>query len=120
MRIIHFPTNMLIVDFYTKPLQGKQFRIFRNLLLNLDDPICNNFVKAKKTEKKQSIQHNYPEKPNHETNVKLQECVGNKVKLTYKDIVCKSLCTQSEHMGTKGKVLCMQSERMGTKVPRKY
>ena len=29
------PTEMMIVDFYTKPLQGKIFRLFRNLILNL-------------------------------------------------------------------------------------
>ena len=26
--IVHCPTDMLIADFYTKPLQGKQFCIF--------------------------------------------------------------------------------------------
>ena len=52
MRIVHCPTDMLIADFYTKPLQGKQFCIFRNLILNLYEPLCNNHTKAKKYREK--------------------------------------------------------------------
>ena len=31
------PTKMMIADFYTKSLQGKLFRIFRNLIMNIGD-----------------------------------------------------------------------------------
>ena len=31
---------MLIADFYTKPLQGQLFRLFRSLILNLDDKVA--------------------------------------------------------------------------------
>ena len=31
------PTEMMIADFYTKSLQGKLFRIFRNLIMNIGD-----------------------------------------------------------------------------------
>ena len=37
---------MLISDFYTKPLQGKLFRLFRNLILNIDDSPTRNFQLA--------------------------------------------------------------------------
>ena len=45
-RIVHCPTDMLIADFYTKPLQGKQFCIFRNLILNLDEKQVTEFSKS--------------------------------------------------------------------------
>ena len=40
----HCPTDMLIGDFYSKPLQGKLFRIFGNMTLNLDRPEINDFI----------------------------------------------------------------------------
>ena len=35
MKVEHCPTEITIADFYTKPLQGKLFRLLRNLILNL-------------------------------------------------------------------------------------
>ena len=40
------PTEMMIADFFTKPLQGKSFRIFRNLIMNISDEDITNFTKA--------------------------------------------------------------------------
>ena len=51
LRIVHFPTDILIADFYTKPLQGKKFCIFRNLLLHLNEPVCDNYSTAQNREK---------------------------------------------------------------------
>eukprot|EP00957_Ditylum_brightwellii_P062922 4774542-Ditylum_brightwellii.AAC.1 len=30
-------TELMVADFYTKPLQGKLFRVFRNRILNLEN-----------------------------------------------------------------------------------
>ena len=38
------PTNMLIADFYTKPLQGKLFRIFQDIMLNIEDTTITDYV----------------------------------------------------------------------------
>ena len=35
MKVEYFPTEMIIADLYTKRLQGKLFRLLRNLILNL-------------------------------------------------------------------------------------
>ena len=91
VRIIHCPTDMLIADFYTKQLQGKQFRIYRNLLLNLQEPTCVNYTKAKELKQKQPIQHIPTNKTKCEDCVKLQECVENKMKRTYNDAVCSGV-----------------------------
>ena len=45
LRVAHCPTDMLIGDFYSKPLQGMQFRVFRNATLNLDEPEINAIIK---------------------------------------------------------------------------
>eukprot|EP00957_Ditylum_brightwellii_P081428 6193580-Ditylum_brightwellii.AAC.1 len=34
------PTKLMVANFYTKPLQGKLFRIFRNRILNLEEDPC--------------------------------------------------------------------------------
>ena len=39
MRVEYCPMDLMWADFYTKPLQGKKFRLFRSMLLNLDDPL---------------------------------------------------------------------------------
>ena len=39
MRIEYCPTDLMWADFYTKPLQGRKFRLFRSMLLNIDDPL---------------------------------------------------------------------------------
>ena len=35
IRIVHCRTLEMIADFFTKPLQGKQFRKFRNMILGI-------------------------------------------------------------------------------------
>ena len=88
LRIVHCPTDILIADFYTKPLQGRKFCIFRNLLLNLNEPIRDNYTNAKKCDDKQPISFSLTHQVNCETSVKSQECVEIKMKPTYKDALC--------------------------------
>ena len=40
LRIEYCPTDDMIADFFTKPLQGTKFRRFRALILNLSDDIA--------------------------------------------------------------------------------
>ena len=37
IRLDYCPTEAMVSDFYTKPLQGSQFRKFRDFILNLDN-----------------------------------------------------------------------------------
>ena len=122
VRIIHCPTDMLIADFYTKPLQGKQFRIFRNLLLNLQEPTCVNYTKAKELEQKQPIQHILTSKKKCENYVKLQECVENKMKRTYKDSVCSGLqvTTKAKNIQKPTKYIRSKLNVTGVLKPSKY
>ena len=49
---------MLIADFYTKPLQIKFFRLFRNLILNIEDSPTSNFQAAlTKLKQEPSLSH---------------------------------------------------------------
>ena len=71
---MYCPTNMLVVDFYKKPLQGKQFRIFRNFILKLDEPSTSNHIKADTIEKNNpTCSDQYKTKKNG-TKIKLQVC----------------------------------------------
>ena len=36
------PTEMVVADFYTKPLQGKLFRLFQNMIMKLNDEDVHN------------------------------------------------------------------------------
>lgn len=38
LSIKYCPTEEMVADFFTKPLQGAQFRKLRNIVLNIDDP----------------------------------------------------------------------------------
>ena len=40
MRVNHCPTDCMVADFFTKPLQGTSFRKFCNLIKNHDDGTC--------------------------------------------------------------------------------
>ena len=40
LTVNYCPTEMMVADFYIKPLQGKMFRVFRNRILNLPDDPC--------------------------------------------------------------------------------
>ena len=115
-RIVYCPTDMLIADFYTKPLQGKQFRIFRNLILNLDKPLTTNHVSAVSKEKVKPTCPSSSKIKKCGTKVKLQECVEQNIKRTYKDVLC---------CGTKGDVSDTSSKVTGLlqpclKWPRKF
>ena len=35
IELIHFPTERMVADYYTKPLQGALFRKFRDILMGL-------------------------------------------------------------------------------------
>ena len=74
------PTELLLADFFTKPLQGKQFRIFRNAILNIQEPLSNLNGEAIAKESKPSKQH-----PNKV--VVSQECVRqNGIKNVSRDL----------------------------------
>jgi hypothetical protein len=40
LTIDYCPTELMVSDFYTKPLQGKLFGIFSNRILNLEEDPC--------------------------------------------------------------------------------
>ena len=44
MKVDYFPTVMVIAHFYTNPLQGKLFRFFQNLILNLREEDIRNIT----------------------------------------------------------------------------
>ena len=51
MKLEYCPTEMIIENFYTKPLQGKLFRLFRNLILNLREENISNMTSSDKLTK---------------------------------------------------------------------
>ena len=75
MRIEYCPTDEMVSDFMTKPLQGKKFRDFRKMMLNLSDE----FVDYKSTNGIKGIKS--PRTCGNDDNraacVERQECVGN-------------------------------------------
>ena len=48
MKVEYFPMEMMIADLYTNPLQGKLFRLFLNLILNLREEDIRNIVLSEK------------------------------------------------------------------------
>ena len=88
MRIVHCPTDMLIADFYTKPLQGKQLRLFKNLSLNLEENMSTNHMKATQAQNIKPVSSNPNMIKKCGTMTKLQECVSTNNKRTYKDVLC--------------------------------
>ena len=88
MRVMHCPTDMLVGDFYTKPLQGKQFRIFQNIILNLDKPEVDNYVRAKTMESQHPGKVSGSGIKKSMTKPIPQECVGHQIgKTSYKDVL---------------------------------
>ena len=91
---------MLIRDFYPKLLQGKQFRIFRNVTLNLDELEVNDFINKSNILKYQSnISNSNLDTTKSTTKYGLQECVGHhannsRIKNTNKAPKC-SVCKNS-------------------------
>ena len=51
MKVEYCPTEMMIVDFYTKPLQGKLLRLFQNLILHLLEEYIRNIKLSEKLTK---------------------------------------------------------------------
>ena len=51
MKLEYCPTEMVIEDFYTKPLQGELFRLFRNLILNLREENISDMTSSDKLTK---------------------------------------------------------------------
>ena len=85
---------MMVTDFYKKPLQGASFRLFRSMILNLDDPDLSNYSKQSNlTQSKKSVKlqecaeeyHKYTEKVNKVRFKKDIESTDKKP--TYADIV---------------------------------
>ena len=46
VNVEYCPTEMMVADFYTKTLQGKLFRIFINMILNINDPDIDTYVRS--------------------------------------------------------------------------
>ena len=42
MKVVYCPTETMIADFYIKPMQGRLFRLFWNLILNLSEEDISN------------------------------------------------------------------------------
>ena len=42
MKVVYCPTETMITDLYMKPLQGRLFRLFWNLILNLPEEDISN------------------------------------------------------------------------------
>ena len=74
------PTGMLVADFYTKLLQGKLFRLFRNLILNIKDSPTRNFQQAL-----YQLKNTTSSTPIKKTT--LQECVRGKISENNKENV---------------------------------
>ena len=51
MKVEYYPTKMMISDFYKKPLQGKLFRLFRNLIINFHEEKIRNITLSEKVTK---------------------------------------------------------------------
>ena len=107
---------MLLADFYTKPLQGKQFRIFRNLILNLGEKYTSNHELAEKIEKMKTT-HIHPNKIKEcRTKCELQECVENKVTRTYKNVLLSGI----KNVGDNKVTSVLKTSRYGpSKGPKK-
>ena len=37
LKVFHCPTDKMVADFFTKPLQGHKFKKFRNMIVNIPD-----------------------------------------------------------------------------------
>ena len=78
MKVEYCTTEIMIADFYTKPLQGKLFRLFRNLVLNLCKEDIQNITLLEKLTK---METNTEDSDRAIAIKSSQECVGeNKVR----------------------------------------
>ena len=90
------PTEMMVTDFYTKPLQGKLFRLFRSIILNIDDRSVNDFydqfdtvTKINATESQECVEKNSPKLKSELKKEKLniRDIEQKKNRVTYADVV---------------------------------
>ena len=72
MKVEYCPTEMMIADFYTKPLQGKLFRLFRNLTLNLSEE---DIINMKNSEKLTTMEARTENADRAKAVESVQECV---------------------------------------------
>ena len=72
---------MLIADFYSKPLQGKLFQIFRDIILNIGDTTIEDYLEKASREKYGAIKE-VSVLPIIIKQATPQECVEQNVKLT--------------------------------------
>ena len=83
IRVQYCPTDDMIGDFFTKPLQGAKFRKFRDIIMNCDgEKILSINVNDEKNEK------NDPVTPRTYKDVVVgsQECVGDNVETVPKSV----------------------------------
>ena len=88
IRIQHCPTDKLISDFYTKPLQGQLFRTFRSLILNLDDKMALTMSAKEQKIESDSVRDREITRPVQQECVKENAYVRFNENRTYAD-VCK-------------------------------
>ena len=76
VRIEHCPTDMLLADYYSKPLQGEKFRVFRNQTLNINETqVDDHLAKYKMTNEIKNETKNFPNLAPASTKRSSQECV---------------------------------------------
>ena len=75
----YYPTKMMISDLYKKPLQGKLFRLFRNLIINFHEEKIRNITLS---EKFTSTEENIEDADRAIAVESVQECIAgnNKVR----------------------------------------
>ena len=62
---MHCPTELMIADYFTKPLQGKEFSVFRNLIMgyeHINDVLTNirNVAKERVGKRNMTANSNIP------------------------------------------------------------
>ena len=72
MKMEYFPVEMMIADLYTKYLQGKSFRLFWNLILNLGEEYI---INIKNLETLTKIEKKTESADCAKSSKSLQECV---------------------------------------------
>ena len=99
INVQYCPTELLIADFFTKPLQGAQFRKLRNAILNIEDGTMSDLKKWKEqivTTVDAIKSHRPQECVGQNVNRKLNKNVG--FKKSYCD-VCKEAIVVMDRKG---------------------
>ena len=85
-KVEYFPMKMMVADLYTKKLHGKIFRLFQNMILNLNDEDVHNIICAEKL----TIMQNHNTSDDRDKNDQpLQECVDKSVRVRNNDDKCR-------------------------------